>query len=490
MKIPVVCRRHFLHALTPMQLATRISYFLTAGPADETLRSLAAKRPLDMPTIRSETDRLLTHREAIASCGCSLSSGSARTSSAPCHQPQSPTTAMWSNAKLSLLSKVEAFHAAGIHPDMNWRDAGGANTWYPSAGGPFTDSKTWLNTGTWELDPTKYPEGFRPYSDKVRSLGMHFLLWFEPERVGDPNSWLGKNHLEWLLPGNSAGSVLNLGDPNALKWLIEHIDGMVKSQGIDWYREDLNGGNYGTAWRTNDAPDRQGITENLYVQGHLAFWDELRRRNPNLHIDSCASGGRRNDLETMRRSVPLLRSDWSVSSNADKPLQREGDQAQTYGLSSWLPWQGTGVPFFLDRYSVRSYYLTGFGMIVKDNWNKSNDTRADVKRGYDEIRCIAPLLLGDYFPLTPYSLDTTSWIAWQFHRADLNEGVVQAFRRPNAASETLTLNLRGLDAQCRYEIENFDGSKEIRTGDELMRGYHITLREKPAAAVLVFKGIK
>lgn len=26
-------------------------------------------------------------------------------------------------------------------------------------------------------------------------------------------------------------------------------------------------------------------------------------------IDSCASGGRRNDLETLRRAVPLLRSD-------------------------------------------------------------------------------------------------------------------------------------------------------------------------------------
>jgi alpha-galactosidase len=27
-------------------------------------------------------------------------------------------------------------------------------------------------------------------------------------------------------------------------------------------------------------------------------------------INTCASGGRRNDLETLRRSVPLLRSDY------------------------------------------------------------------------------------------------------------------------------------------------------------------------------------
>lgn len=45
--------------ITPMQLATRLSYFLTAGPPDETLRSLAAKGPLDAKVIITETDRLL-----------------------------------------------------------------------------------------------------------------------------------------------------------------------------------------------------------------------------------------------------------------------------------------------------------------------------------------------------------------------------------------------------------------------------------------------
>ena len=406
-------------------------------------------------------------------------------------QPQPPTTQIQVDGSLANWPRVQAFLDAGIKPDICWRDAGGGNTWYPSAGGPFTEpKKIWLNTGTWEVDTAKYPQGFKPFSDKVRANGMQFLLWFEPERVGDPNSWLGKNHPEWLMPGNSAGSVLNLGDPAALKWLIAHMVGMVKSQGLDWYREDLNGGNYGTAWRNHDAPDRQGITENLYVQGHLAFWDELRRRHPKLHLDSCASGGRRNDLETMRRSVPLLRSDWSVTAFAKEPLQIEGNQAQTHGLSSWLPWQGIGVPFFTDRYAVRSYYVTGFGMVQNEHWHKSEAKRADVQRGYGEVRRISHLMFGDYYPLTPYSLDKTSWIAWQFHRADLGEGVVQAFRRSDAASDSLTVKLRSLDPQKRYEIENLDGGKQVRTGEELMRGFDITLSEKPAAAVLVLKAIK
>jgi hypothetical protein len=45
--------------ITPMQLATRLSYFLTAGPPDDELRALAVTGLLDAATIRKETDRML-----------------------------------------------------------------------------------------------------------------------------------------------------------------------------------------------------------------------------------------------------------------------------------------------------------------------------------------------------------------------------------------------------------------------------------------------
>jgi len=45
--------------IMPMQLATRLSYFLTAGPPDDKLRSLANKGALDAKAINTETDRML-----------------------------------------------------------------------------------------------------------------------------------------------------------------------------------------------------------------------------------------------------------------------------------------------------------------------------------------------------------------------------------------------------------------------------------------------
>ena len=45
------------------------------------------------------------------------------------------------------------------------------------------------------------------------------------------------------------------------------------------------------------------------LKGISVIGDELRRRHPGMLIDSCASGGRRDDLETMRRAVPILPTD-------------------------------------------------------------------------------------------------------------------------------------------------------------------------------------
>jgi len=313
---------------------------------------------------------------------------------------------------------------------------------------------------------------------------MKFVLWFEPERVGNPDSWLSKNHPEWLLPGTSHGALLNEGNPEALNWLINHIDEMIKSQGIDWYREDMNGGGPLPAWRKNDPADRQGITENLYVQGHLAFWDALKQRNPELRIDACASGGRRNDLETMKRAVPLLRSDfqWLTMANVV-----EGNQGHTYGLSSWFPFQGTGV-YFYDSYSFRSFYIPGFGM-----GGLTPENAAAQQQAYSECRKIAPLMLfGDYYPLTPYSLQPDKWMAWQFNRPEQDSGVIQAFRRANCDEAAKNFQLHGLNPEAQYEIINFDKEGTvIISGKILMEtGLTVGIKDKPGAAVVIYKKFK
>lgn len=394
-------------------------------------------------------------------------------------------------------SYVQSFIESGIMPDLCWRDAGaGGTTWYPSDDGPYATgghprqptlaNNPWLNTGTWDVDTRKFPNGFRPFSDWIHKRNMKFVLWFEPERVGSPASWLGKNHPKWLLPqtDETVGAILDLGNPAAADWLINHVDGMIKSQGIDWYREDMNGCGPLTAWRTNDTPDREGITENFYVQGHLRYWDELKSLNPGLCIDSCASGGRRNDLETMRRAVPLLRSDFQFPDSQKGVF--EGNQGHTYGLSSWLPFQGSGIGRY-DPYSYRSFYMASFGMGGLTPENKQSQQSA-----YSECGKIAPdMLFGDYYPLTPYSVDEDAWIAWQFDRPETGEGCVQAFRHAKSEVPSIQLKLQGLEPSKTYEIRNFDENKEAYySGEFLMQsGLPVTLGVR-GSAVFTYRTIQ
>jgi alpha-galactosidase len=400
-------------------------------------------------------------------------------------QPQPPIAQIQVEGSEADIANVKKFLDAGIKPDICWRDAGaGWTTWYPSEVGPYKGKDAWLNTGTWDIDPTKFPKGFKPFSDWVHSAKMKFVLWFEPERVGNPESWLGKNHPAWLLAGtdSTVGAILNEGDSAARKWLTDHVSGMIKSQGIDWYREDMNGGGPCAAWRKNDDPDRQGITENLYVQGHLAYWDELKRRHPGLCIDSCASGGRRNDLETLRRAVPLLRSDFQFP---DMKGVVEGNQGHTYGLSFWLPFQGTGALIY-DSYSLRSFYLPSFGMSTL-----TPENTAAQKKAYAECSKIAPCMMGDYYPLTPYNLKGDQWIAWQFNRPEKGDGCVQAFRRSECESASQTFHLSDLSSSAQYEVINFDreGATQFTGKDLMEKGLIIEIGDKPGSAIITYHKI-
>ena len=371
---------------------------------------------------------------------------------------------------------IDAFVKEGITLDCWWIDAG----WYPCG--------SWPEVGTWEVDSHRFPKGIKAVSNYVHAKDMKQILWFEPERVTG-GSWIAKNQPEWVL----GGQLFNIGNPDARQWLTDHVDKLMTRQGIDLYRQDFNMDPLGY-WRKNDAPDRQGMTENLYIQGHLEYWDELRHRHPSLQIDSCASGGRRIDLETLRRAAgPHTRSDYIAFDG--KPGHESGNQGQTFGLSSWLPYYGQGV-YYRDQtrpqriYNVRSYMGPAFGICV-------DVRRADVdwdlyRRLVDQWRQVAPCMLGDYYPLTSYSLQLDQWIAWQFDRPEEGDGVVQAFRRERCEAASQAYRLRGLDQAASYEITNFDAKGSIRSsGKDLMeKGLTVEIPDKPGAAVIVYRRVQ
>jgi alpha-galactosidase len=359
---------------------------------------------------------------------------------------------------------VDRYLEEGLKLDYWWMDAG----WYVNNGG-------WPNTGTWEVDTKRFPRGLRAITDHAHAKGVKSIVWFEPERV-NRGTWLYEKRPEWLLGPDGDNRLLDLGNQEALHWLIEHVDRLINEQGIDLYRNDFNIDPL-PFWRGNDTEDRQGITEIRYVEGFLAYWDELRRRHPKMLIDTCASGGRRNDMETLRRAVPLLRSDYI--------LEPVSQQLHTYGIAFWIPSFGTGVNS-TDPYVFRSQMCPHITACY-DMRNRQIDY-AQLRRLYRQWRKLAGYYFGDYYPLTPYSTALTDWMAWQFDRPDIGEGMVQAFRRAESAYESARFKLKGLDADARYKVRNLDATRPTEmSGRELMeKGLLVTIPSQPGAAVITY----
>ncbi len=362
---------------------------------------------------------------------------------------------------------VDRYLAEGLKLDYWWMDAG----WYVNESG-------WPNTGTWEVDTKRFPRGLRAITDHAHAKGVRSIVWFEPERV-TPGTWLYEQHPEWLLGPDGQQKLLNLGNPEAREWLTEHVSRLIAEQGIDLYRNDFNIDPLGF-WRANDSAQRQGITEIRYVEGYLAYWDELRRRFPAMLIDSCASGGRRNDLETLRRAVPLLRSDWLI-----EPVSQQG---HSYGIAFWMPFYGTGTNA-TEPYAFRSHmcpHMTGCWDVRREDLDY--DT---IRRLVAQWQDVAPCYLGDYYPLTSYSLADDVWMAWQFDRPDLGRGMVQVFRRAESIYEAARLPLYGLEPDAEYKVTDLDeGSARRMTGRELMGdGVPVRVDRRPAAVLITYRRV-
>ncbi|MEI6973014.1 MAG: GH36 C-terminal domain-containing protein, partial [bacterium] len=89
----------------------------------------------------------------------------------------------------------------------------------------------------------------------------------------------------------------------------------------------------------------------------------------------------------------------------------------------------------------------------------------------------------------PYSLALDQWIAWQFNRPDEGDGVVQAFRRRESPFVCAAFRLRGLDPAALYEVTNFDaeGTTQALGKDLMEKGLTVEIKDKPGAAVIVYK---
>ena len=362
----------------------------------------------------------------------------------------------------------DAFRAAGFPCDCWWVDAG----WYECRRSPGQPpcrmdngaEMIWYYTGVWQPDAQRFPEGLAPLADHLARHGAELLLWFEPERVYHADEFRDKP-AHWLLdyPGNTSGCrLLNLADADCAADLGRRFSAFIERNHVGIYRQDFNIPPL-PFWEAEDArqgADRIGITENLYNQHYLEFFDFLRSRHHGILIDSCASGGRRNDIETMRRAVPLHYSDYGYTDFAAKVRYHDM-------LAQWLMYYKDG-----------SNYTAAPGVKSADWFAKVASLApfqvicAAPAPGYDYTvdlefeRAARParqlMLDGDYYRLSEIAGHPREVTIRQFHSPENGSGVLIVIS--GAESETNSVILRPAALPPDRTVEFTDLRTGVRLG--------------------------
>jgi alpha-galactosidase len=314
--------------------------------------------------------------------------------------------------------------------------------------------------GDWYPDPAGFPAGFDAFVAQVRSLGMDFGLWVEPEAVS-PASRLFAEHPEWAyrVDGRPTTLVreqllLDLGRTDVQDFVIGTLDRLLTGHGIGYLKWDMN--------RPPTERGRPGANEPggldldaAHVAGYLRVLDHLRARHPHVTVEGCAGGGGRIEHATLARTDVVWPSDNTA------PLDRLAVQ---YGflhahaphtMSSWV----TDAPGVFDprprslafRFVLAAAGVLGIGADIRAWTAKERAEAAGWVARYKDVRDVihhgeARLLggPGDATCAVQYDEDggpRTVVAAWSTGRLD---------GAPLVPGRAGRVRLRGLDPAARY----------------------------------------
>lgn len=395
------------------------------------------------------------------------------------------------------LDAIEKYLARGLDFDIWWIDAG----WYVCYV-KEVDRKVWTRTGDWSPDSEKWPDGFKKVAELLHKHGKKLLVWFEPERA---SRWhiadeFPENYFYYFKNKDNNGNeyldetaLYKLGDDNARRYITDKFAAFIKEQNIDVYRQDFNMGPLNW-WLQNDEENRLGLAENFHIQGYLNFWDDLLLSKPNLWLDSCASGGRRNDIESMKRAVPLHFTDYGYGEHAIK-------QSFTYTIFQWTPYfrnhtlnwdtidgnYEPSTPYGSsgsrrmpdnDNYAYHTAFAPSITCSVSQN---DNDETIQYCHKMNAIwkKAAHYTLIGDYFPLSEYSKRTDSFYCLQFHDSNSDSGVINAVRNLDSKEEKTTVYPEQFENNKNYLFECPEFGKRLEISGKTINEKGMTF-ELPA----------
>lgn len=316
--------------------------------------------------------------------------------------------------------------------------------------------------GDWHEDRNKFPDGLASTAQRVRSLGMKFGLWVEPEMIS-PVSALYAKHPEWCMgvphrPPSLARHqlVLDLSRQDVQDFVIDTLSQLIEELQLDYLKWDMNRhlsevGSHGL------PPRQQQETSHRYILGLYRVLEAITTRYPQLLIEGCSGGGGRFDPGMLAYSPQIWASD---NTDAVARLAIQQGTALVYPVStvtahvSDVPNHQTGRQVSLGfRAMVAMSGVLGYEL---DPRRLSDEDREAVKeqiRRYKEVRGLVQF--GYYTVLE--TRDPNAY-GWMFRSHDGHQALVFYFRLMARANYPRTrLPVVGLPLERSYAVREWEG---------------------------------
>lgn len=344
---------------------------------------------------------------------------------------------------------------------------------------PDEQGQTLDGLGDWWVDPHKFPDGLGPLVDHVRSLGMRFGIWVEPEMV-NPKSDLFAEHADWIYreqdrqPDTARGQyVLNLTRPEVQEFITSMLDSLLDEHDISYIK-----------WDANRPMSQVGASRDVWYQHTRALYDivtEVKSRHPGVLFEACASGGGRVDFGTL-----AVFDDFWTSDNTDARDRLDIQQAYSLiypprAMRAWV----TDVPNFLSQRSIPlafRFHVAMMGSLGVGSDLTKVDDLSEIEGYVRQYQSLRPLMQRFHRLENPSAND------YRLFQYDSPDGAVLfAYLPSSRVGHTGTIvRLRGLDPDARYRFTHDWQEREV-SGAYLMNvGIRIWLQGDYASTIIRF----
>ena len=327
--------------------------------------------------------------------------------------------------------------------------------------------------GDWFVSEEKLNGGLGKLAEKIKSLGMKFGLWFEPEMLSE-DSDLYRSHPDWAIKIPSRDPVrsryqlvLDMINPEVRDYLFGAISDILKNADISYIKWDMNRSI--CDWYTSClSAENQGEMPHRYVLGLYELLERLTTAFPDVLFEGCSGGGGRFDAGMLYYCPQIWCSD---DTDAFERTKIQYGTSFFYPVSaigshvSAVPNHQTGRITPIETRAVTAM-AGSFGYELDLN-TLSHDEKQEVKEQIVRFKKDGPLIHnGLYYRLSDSLND--KYAMWGFVSEDKKEVLVHGviFRTEPNRTQYL-VKLRGLLPDTNYRLAE---NGEVYKGSALMNG--------------------